>query len=887
MRVVVQREKRDMTVSLRLMVPLRSMRSEIDAATAVMLERLLFCGATSNLDREESHGLLAALSGQGESRTTPGYSTIFLRVPSPFFPRALDLLASWVSNPVFNDEDIFNARERLANEAGRFSSMPLVTAVRALSGWWTGSIGGSQTFEPLGVGSYIPFLRASAIERVSQTNLRRMHSQIWVPSNMVLLVQGDIDIASCIDGVSSVFTADGGSPSGAISTDAGIDRAFQKMASVSGVGSPLKVSFSGGDRLLAIWPTVSFSDPRAPVLDIIAEMMCGNEKSLLGGILSGTGGPATEVRAVSHTPLGRRGIFAIEITPSSGKPEAICQPLMDCMAAVSRLDLSEKIGLTRKILMSRYSELFLGDSAGRMEMMGLEIMSGIGLQGGRGYLDLLSKVTEKQVAEVFADLLLPGREVLCSLSSEILISGDSDSSVQGIENVSPRSRGFSYPWGGKCLIDVISYSGDSNIVAVFPCSTRVEDEKTLVFSDIAGTIIAKRLKDRMAASAGEAGQVLFRVRKCPDVIQVMASCPESESSQAIADLAKNLVSVPDSGEISDAIASLEEQGSGMPWNIFGDSSGFEEALGVLWNNFFLNHPYGRILDGKGFSGLVHGADNQRVIEPSDMAEFWKRWINSSAMAIVVWGSGDSEVLRRNIDEAFSPMAAPKTPVPAYPFSFAFGQGDEIISRKAVSVYTGNRVAIAYPAPFVGDRDFFPLKVLASYVEEYGTGDVVLDGFLANDSEGLRSGVFSGPDAGIYYLLLAVREGSEREATERLAKYGDELMERVITESELDMARCRAISREMASCREPIDKVARMATALLFDVSDDYFKWFSQGIGTVSAVDVREAARLYCHRKMVLRIGASISEGNGTVSDDGMKAVDGATSENGTEAVIEK
>ena len=205
----------------------------------------------------------AAVGLGGAIGAACGRSSQALRAefPAESFSPGLELVILALTDPSFETEELEQARAAMLDELASRDDDPgerLHTAV-----WSAACPGHPWGLDPAGT--------RGTLARLSAPALRTLHRAWAQPANLVVAISGDIDSEYALGRLRSAMA---GLPGGS-------RRAAPAPLRLP--PSPRRVTLkSGRDQahLAVVWPGVAVSDPRAPALDVLMELLSGQSGRL-------------------------------------------------------------------------------------------------------------------------------------------------------------------------------------------------------------------------------------------------------------------------------------------------------------------------------------------------------------------------------------------------------------------------------------------------------------------------------------------------------------------------------------------------------------------------------------------------------------------------------
>ncbi|MFN8586948.1 MAG: pitrilysin family protein [Candidatus Eisenbacteria bacterium] len=263
LRVVLAPDSAALAVDVAVWYPAGTRAERAGAAGAAHLcERLMYRGSTSVPDGEHVRRLLAE-GATVNSQLSPDFACYWQTVPTAVLASALQLEASRMTGLAYGPE-VFEAERRGArNDLRALRERPVTT--RALARLR------ALLFEGHPYGR-LPFGVDAELARLTARDLEAWRRGVYAPGGAVLTLVGNFDPAATLDYVKAVF---GALPKGSVASPAA------PKAPAAGERRGWAREETPARLLLAGWRVPPASDPDAPALELLAQVLGGGEGSRL------------------------------------------------------------------------------------------------------------------------------------------------------------------------------------------------------------------------------------------------------------------------------------------------------------------------------------------------------------------------------------------------------------------------------------------------------------------------------------------------------------------------------------------------------------------------------------------------------------------------------
>jgi zinc protease len=259
------------------------------AGMAHLFEHMFFKGSKKFPGAEQISQELAAVGGDTNAGTIYDSTNYHFVVPSEGFPRALEIMADAIANPLFEASEIERESEVVIEESNRkLDNPPALSLERMLAVAFT-----QHRIKRWRIGSN------EVLRSIDRANLLDFFRTLYVPRNMILVVAGDVKAAEVLKAVEASY--------GSLTNDS--------FAKKRGPAEPPQTEFrygrSTGDLKQGYsvygWHTQGVGGDAELAVDLVAQILGTGRSSRFFRHVVGKGGAATA--AVYHYQFDDAGIL--------------------------------------------------------------------------------------------------------------------------------------------------------------------------------------------------------------------------------------------------------------------------------------------------------------------------------------------------------------------------------------------------------------------------------------------------------------------------------------------------------------------------------------------------------------------------------------------------
>ena len=816
MQVAIKQNRTNPVVAVRLYVATGSIHEgeKLGAGLSHIFEHLLHGGATPKRSEDESQLLMEKIGAISNAYTNRNHTCYHLTVPAERADVAVDLLADWITHPLFLAESI--AREhgvvQRELEKGKDEPQRVLYYLAAENRY-------GQHPAAFPVIGYAPALAA-----VTREDLLDYYHRRYVPQNVIISIVGDIDPRKALDMVANNFS--------------GFSRralpAVVMPADMPPTSPRTRIMYKDIPHALISWayPTIELTHPNLYALDTLSYILTRGESSRLVKQLKSEASLVLDISSYSLTPADYPGSFVIQarIDPAKLKSarEAIAQQLKHLIKkGVSKQELA---AAKRQTITDHIRPLQTVE--GQASQIGTDLLATGNPHFSSKYVSEIQKVTTMQIQEVARKYLDPDKLCLSMLLPKQLAPKDKTETTDQVDSDSAKM--FTLENGLRVVLrpnkavplvsmqiyfqgGLLAETDQNNGIGKFTARACLKGTKKLTaeqiesfFDSRGGHILATSAKNTLYYS----GQVLKEdFPQALDIFTQVVSEPAFEAEEMDKIRPQLLASV----------AALKETWYGEMRLFFRDE-------------FFSNSPYKRL--------SVGSAKLLETAKPEDLAAHHRRLAVAGNAVLAIYGDFDPAQARQLVRQHFSALPAGKqmsiSPVPPESFD----------SNRLAVEQTSKRVAavmVAFPGTVLTNtEDVMALKVLDTIISGY----YMPSGWLHEELRGqglvyvVHAYEFAGLVPGYFAAYAACEPEKVNEVIEILERNFAKAAAGEFTADELATAKGLIIATDLINRQTNSDRAAAAALDELYGLGYEHSQTLSQRINRVSLDDVKRVGKKY-------------------------------------------
>ncbi|HEX7051520.1 MAG TPA: pitrilysin family protein [Longimicrobiales bacterium] len=812
--------------------------NEPDAVVGIshVLEHMVFKG-TERLGPGELARATKAVGGYLNAGTIYDYTTYYTVLPSAALERGLEIQAEALSHAAIDPDELRRELEVIIQEARRKLDNPRAVATEALY---------ELMFDVHRMRRW-RIGREAELRRLTREDVWRYYQDFYRPSNIVLVVAGDVDPRRTLELVERCY---GGMPPGeSVSTAAPEEPERRGLRFREMAGDVVRTSIEWG------WRTPGTLHPDTPALDLLAVVLGQGRASRLFQRVRETG-RVTRIGASNYTPT-EIGVFGVsaEALPAD-TPAAIEATWREVAVLAAETVSSTELDRARNVLEARMLQR-LETVEGQARLLA-EWQALGDWRLADGYLARLFAATPDDLRRVARRYLTPERAALLVYRPESAepVGAPEVPSAKGVprgrartEQAQPATRTRSRtPPGGPAVAagfeDGVHFYELANGVRI-----AIKPRRTTPLVSM-GILARGGALDEQMEQAGITG-LLARTsvkgtttRSGARIAEEVEAMGGAVSATVASDAFGWTLSVP-ARHFADAFAVLadvalrpsfpeaelerERKVALSDLNRLRDDMR-RYPLRLLFQGAFPDHPYG-------FPAAVTEAALGRATR-ADLTAWHRARVLETPPLVVVVGDVDPDVAASGIAREMEPVRGGRAEGEGWRPAWPEGPRVEVEHRTREQT----ALALGFPGPARNDPDAYALDVLANVLS--GLGGRLFEAL--RERRALAYTVTASPVArwcaGAFVSYVATSPEREDEARhallEELARVADES----IGADELSRAQEYTIGAWKIRSQANAAQLGDLADALLLGRGLSELREFEARIRALTPVALREAAR---------------------------------------------
>ncbi|NQY73672.1 MAG: insulinase family protein [Candidatus Margulisbacteria bacterium] len=302
------------------------------------LEHVVAGGTTEKRSEKDYTKLISNFGGAFNAYTSPDHTSYFINTTPEHVNDTLSVLYEWMFLCRFEAKEVTREKGVIIKEIEKNDA-------NIRRKFYQKSQENFYKYNPL---QYPVIGYKSKFKGLSRENLIAYYKDYYVPSNMVLVVGGNLDMNNVMAHIKTTF---GSIPYG-------------KAPLVEPVLEPTpvlpRISETEGKTNVTYWsirfPTVALNHPDLYPLDLMEYMLTNGEESILYKALVEDKKLAYSVHSASYTPPLTTGYYEIQVTMDKQNKDAVMREIQSIIAALKkgrfdqkRIDRAKKQKLTTDI----------------------------------------------------------------------------------------------------------------------------------------------------------------------------------------------------------------------------------------------------------------------------------------------------------------------------------------------------------------------------------------------------------------------------------------------------------------------------------------------------------------------------------------------------------
>ena len=824
--VIVEENHTSPVVAIQMWVKAGSADEEPrEAGIAHVFEHMLFKGTEKRGIGQIAREVEAA-GGYINAFTSFDYTVYHLAVASRYFHKGLDIISDAIQHSTFDPKELKKELEVVLEELRMGEDDP-----------------GRKLYKTIFEKAYTvhPYRRPvigyrETVSSLTRDDMLRFFKKWYVPSNMTLVVVGDVDTEEALRNIREYFKDFTGSPPP------------ERVRPEEPPQDSLRVTIIKRDinqtRLAMAFhiPPVTHEDSYP--LDVLSGILAGGVTSRLYKRLKLEKDIVHTISAYAMTPRDG-GLFLITATLDAERVEEALKEITAEIESVLQEGVTAE-ELERVKLAIESDFVYARETMqGRARQLGYyQTVSG-SIEFERNYLERIRAVTQKEIRRAVARyfkpenltvaLLLPSRaetpidEKLISstiLSSFTIKNADTlaEQPAEDIKKVELEN--------GITLIVKEDHSNPTvALYAVFPGGLLFETKKTNGLSNFVAHMLTRGTKDMTRVEIARkienmAGSLSgFSGRNSTGVSAVFLSRFFDEGLEVFSDVILNPTFPEEEIEKlrRDILASIEREEDYLPGYTFK----------LLYRELFKKHPYGMPILGE--------YTTVSTFKRSDIVAQYRKIFVPQRMILSVVGDVDSEHVIEKIRASFSGFKRKAVEPPEHG---VVKKPKGRISTGEVKQKEQTHIGIGFVGPSLKDRDRYAMEIIAEALGSQG-GRLFVE---LRDKQSLAYSVSAfiraGVDTGMFGVYIGCAPEKKKKAIKSILRELKKLRKYGLTAEELERAKRALVGRYEMGLQGVKSQASDMALNELLSLGYDHFKRYPEIIESITEDDIQRAAKRY-------------------------------------------
>ncbi len=391
--VIAKEHRTAPVVSVRMYVKTGSLYEDayLGAGLSHLFEHLLHGGTTKTRGEAQSKRILEALGGNSNAATGMWYTTYYINTDRENMPKAVDLLADWITNAAFPDSEFKREWGVVQRELERDVGNPQ----RQM--WYLTM----ETMFDQHPARFPIIGHQPIVQKLTKDEILAYWRERYVPDNVVVAIAGDVDAEEMVRSVRRAFAHFARRPVPEVLLP-------EQPALVTPRTVIKRMKMSQSTALMQMcWPSIRLTHPDLYALDVLSYVLTEGRSSRLVQSVVREKQLAYAVQSFSWTPHWGRGIFAIMVVSAPDKRVACKQAVLDEITKV-RTELISASELAKAKRQKAAEHVFGQQTAESVAgTMVSDFISTGDPHFSDAYVANIQKVTVEQVREMARKYLSP------------------------------------------------------------------------------------------------------------------------------------------------------------------------------------------------------------------------------------------------------------------------------------------------------------------------------------------------------------------------------------------------------------------------------------------------------------------------------------------------
>lgn len=822
--VIAKRYAAAPVVSVRMHVKAGAIWEDGYAGSGIshLFEHLLAGGATARRSEEQSRRLMESMGASSNAFTSDDATVYFIDVPSRHTDTAIDLLADWVTRPTFPQADVARELGVVQRELERGNQEPDRRLWQTISE--TRYLVHPARFPVIGL--------KPALARLTRQDILNYYRAMYVPSNVVVAVVGDVQPEAALATVKrqfADFTARADRPI-ALPAESPVLAPRTNVLSMD----VKQVRFAMG------FPTVDMLSDEMYPLDVMMYVLAAGENSRLRVELRDRRKLALSISAVSYTPSYVAGSFLVTGVCLPENWTALREAILAECARLAASPVSEtELAVAKRQVLVEHIQASQTAAAIANRMAASQLAFGDAHFDG-AYVRRIGAVTADQVQAAARKYFDTGK----LLTSLVIPKGFK--LVNGAA-----TRPASQPEAGIAVSPVRKITLDNGLTVLLRRNSAVPLVSVQMY--LTGGLLAEKAEQNGIGQLMT--QAALRGTKTRSAAQIFAAF-ENAGGQLSAASGRNTLSfsasvladqldatLPVFADVITRPAFPPDEVDRLKKLALAAIARVPEQLGADAGRFFFAKVFGDYAYGRPTNGTV---ETVMKLTSDDLVAFHRQWVNGRNAVLAIFGDIDLDAAEKLVRQAFGPDALPAGErVKDWPVAPAPAAQPATYVHRTKLAETAE-VDIAFPGVTYTDPDYYPLTMLDTMISGYG----LPGGWLHETLRGrelvymVHASNLAWRQAGLFHVVAQCEPKKTQEVIDAIAEQIARARRGEFTKEMLVNARSSVLAGELMDLQTNDELAARCALDELLGRGYDSYQRLADRINAVTMDDVIRVARTY-------------------------------------------
>lgn len=772
------------------------------------IEHMLFKGTKSKSTTQIAN-TIREVGGDLNGFTSQNYTFYTIDIPCKHYERALDVFSDISVNSIFDTQEFEKEREVILKEI----NMNIDDHERYLSNlFWSTAF----SVHPY----HYPIIGLKEIfQKLTREDLISYYQDVYIPSNMVLVLVGDLSTKKALAEVKKYFS----NLKSCISLPNYIPEEPKQLG--------LKVVEEERDvtrtYLMMGYHGTDIRSRDVYALDLLSYILGEGRASIFYDILREKKQLVYGISTYSYTPK-YPGIFGIKATLAPENKEKTIKEILSIIEEIKIKGVSEsQIKKGKKLITA--NQIFLKETMGAVaEDLALNELSTGNIEFSLKYIEGINKVTNKDIKEVLKKYFI---EDNLTVTAIIPKESKAKEELKGKASLGSKIKKKILKNGLTLLIQENRANPVVCLNAMFLGGIRAENKENNGICNLTTSLILKGTRNR----TGE--KISKEIESLGGSINVFSKnnyfgCQVDVLAQDI-DLGLKILSDVICNPIFPKEEIEKERKINLAKILSQKDHIFSLGQKLVRETLWKRHPYRLYFAGN--------EESIKKIKRQDIINFHKKYFIPSNMILSVFGDIKEEEIVKKIEKTFASLSTSKK------LKILLPQEEKQNETRQVIEYRDQEqtlILLGYHSVSMSHPDRLIFEVLSSILN--GQGSRLF--YELRDKRGLAYyvGTFSyiGVDPGAYIFYIGTTKDKIDESLAGLFKEIEKLKKEYVQDKELDKAKKDIVASTILGLQSNASKALDAASNEILGLGYDYTEKIENLVNKVSKEDIQRIAEEY-------------------------------------------